>query len=95
MNVIRPTCLVTPIMEVQDGGAIINILTFAGFEPDPLFPASAVFHAGLASFAKLYADRYAAQNTRMSNVLPGFIDNLSETEDRRSRIPMGSYGSEE
>lgn len=95
MNVIRPTRLVTPIMEAQGGGAIINISTFAAFEPDPLFPTSGVFRAGLAGFAKLYADRYASQNIRMNNVLPGFIDSLPETEDRRARIPMGRYGREE
>ncbi|MBB3710743.1 NAD(P)-dependent dehydrogenase (short-subunit alcohol dehydrogenase family) [Limimaricola variabilis] len=95
MNVIRPTRLVTPLMAAQGGGAIINISTFAAFEPDPLFPTSGIFRAGLAGFAKLYADRYAAQNIRMNNVLPGFIDSLPETEDRRSRIPMGRYGREE
>jgi NAD(P)-dependent dehydrogenase (short-subunit alcohol dehydrogenase family) len=95
MNVIRPTRLVTPIMAAQSGGAIINISTFAAFEPDPLFPTSGVFRAGLASFAKLYADKYAAQNIRINNVLPGFIDSLPETEDRRARIPMGRYGREE
>ena len=95
MNVIRPTRLVTPIMEAQGGGAIINVSTFAVFEPDPLFPTSSVFRAGLAGFAKLYADKYAAQNIRMNNVLPGFIDSLPETEDRRARIPMGRYGREE
>jgi NAD(P)-dependent dehydrogenase (short-subunit alcohol dehydrogenase family) len=95
MNVIRPTRLVTPIMEAQGGGAIINISTFAVFEPDPLFPTSGVFRAGLAGFAKLYADKYAAQNIRMNNVLPGFIDSLPEAEDRRTRIPMGRYGREE
>ena len=95
MNVIRPTRLVTPIMEAQGGGAIINVSTFAMFEPDPLFPTSSVFRAGLAGFAKLYADKYAAQNIRMNNVLPGFIDSLPETEDRRARIPMGRSGREE
>lgn len=95
LNVIRSTRLVTPIMEAQGGGAIINISTFAVFEPDPLFPTSGVFRAGLASFAKLYADRYAPQNIRMNNVLPGFIDSLPETEDRRARIPMGRYGRED
>ena len=92
MNVIRPTRLVTPVMQAQGGGAIINISTFAAFEPDPLFPTSGVFRAGLAAFAKLFADRYAADNIRMNNVLPGFIDSLPETEDRRVRIPMGRYG---
>lgn len=92
LNVIRPTRLVTPLMQAQGGGAIINISTFAAFEPDPLFPTSGVFRAGLAAFAKLYSDKYAADNIRMNNVLPGFIDSLPETEDRRARIPLGRYG---
>lgn len=95
LNVIRPTRLVTPIMEAGGGGAIINISTFAVFEPDPLFPTSGVFRAGLASFAKLYADKYAASHIRMNNILPGFIDSLPETDERRARIPMGRYGKAE
>ena len=92
MNVIRPTRLVTPAMQAQNGGTIINISTFAAFEPDPLFPTSGVFRAGLAAFTKLYSDKYAADNIRMNNVLPGFIDSLPETEDRKARIPMQRYG---
>lgn len=92
LNVVRPTRLVAPIMVDQKGGAIINISTFAAFEPDPVFPTSGVFRAGLAAFTKLFADKYAADNIRMNNVLPGFIDSLPETEDRRARIPMGRYG---
>ena len=92
MNVIRPTRLVTSLMQEQGGGAIINISTFAAFEPDPLFPTSCVFRAGLAAFTKLYSDKYAPVNIRMNNVLPGFIDSLPETEDRKARIPMGRYG---
>ncbi|MBY6135748.1 SDR family oxidoreductase [Nocardioides marinus] len=93
MNVIRPTRLVAPIMAAQGKGSIINISTFAAFEPDPLFPTSGVFRAGLASFTKLFADKYAAKGVRMNNVLPGFIDSLPETEDRKARIPMGRYGT--
>ncbi|SOH95525.1 NAD(P)-dependent dehydrogenase, short-chain alcohol dehydrogenase family [Monaibacterium marinum] len=92
MNVIRPTRLVTPIMQAQGGGTIINISTFAAFEPDPLFPTSGVFRAGLAAFTKLYSDKYAADNIRMNNILPGFIDSLPETQDRKDRIPMARYG---
>lgn len=92
LNCIRPTRIVTPIMQAQGGGAIINISTFAVFEPDSLFPTSGVFRASLAGFAKLFADKYAADNIRMNNVLPGFIDSLPETEDRKARIPMGRYG---
>jgi NAD(P)-dependent dehydrogenase (short-subunit alcohol dehydrogenase family) len=95
MNVVRPTRLVAPIMVAQGGGAIVNISTFAAFEPDPVFPTSGVFRAGLAAFTKLFADRYAADNVRMNNVLPGFIDSLPEQEEYRSRIPMGRYGKVE
>lgn len=71
---------------------MINISTFAVFEPDPLFPISGVFRAGLAAFTKLFSDKYAADNVRMNNVLPGFIDSLPETQDRKDRIPIGRYG---
>ena len=93
LNVIRPTRLVTPVMQAQKGGTIINISTFAVFEPDPSFPTSGVFRAGLAAFTKLFADKYAAENIRMNNVLPGFIDSLPENEARRASIPMGRYGT--
>lgn len=92
LNVVRPTRLVTPIMLAQKSGSIINISTFAAFEPDPVFPTSGVFRAGLAAYTKLYADKYAADNIRMNNVLPGFIDSLPEKEEWRQRIPMGRYG---
>src|SRR4051794_34568741 len=95
MNVVRPTRLVAPIMVAQGGGAIVNISTFAAFEPDPVFPTSGVFRAGLAAFTKLFADRYAADSVRMNNVLPGFIDSLPEQEEYRARIPMGRYGKVE
>ncbi|MDP0928349.1 SDR family oxidoreductase [Paracoccus onubensis] len=94
LSAVRPTRLVTPHMQAQKSGVIINLSTFAAFEPDPVFPTSGVFRAGLASFAKLYADHYAADNIRMNNVLPGFIDSLPEKEEFRARIPMGRYGRE-
>ena len=93
MNAIRATRLVTPIMQEQKSGSIINISTFAAFEPSPVFPTSAVFRAGLAAFTKLFADTYAKDNIRMNNVLPGFIDSLPEKEQFRSQIPMERYGT--
>ncbi len=92
LNVVRPTRLVTPIMQQQKIGSIINISTFAAFEPDPVFPTSGVFRAGLAAYTKLFADKYAAENIRMNNVLPGFIDSLPEKQEFKERIPMGRYG---
>ncbi|HYC25554.1 MAG TPA: SDR family oxidoreductase [Roseiarcus sp.] len=92
LNVIRPTRLVTPIMQAQKGGAIVNISTAWIFEPSAMFPTSAVFRAGLAAYAKIFADSFAADNVRMNNVLPGWIDSLPATEDRRQAIPMKRYG---
>jgi NAD(P)-dependent dehydrogenase (short-subunit alcohol dehydrogenase family) len=92
LNVVRIARLVTPQMQKQRRGAIVNVSTYATFEPEAAFPTSGVFRSGLAAFAKLYADRYAADGLRMNNVLPGFIDSLPEKQDRRERIPMGRYG---
>lgn len=92
LNVVRIARLVTPLMQVQKSGSIVNISTYAAFEPEALFPTSGVFRAGLAAFTKLFADRYAAEGIRMNNILPGFIESLPEKAERRERIPMGRYG---
>lgn len=92
LSAVRPARLVTPIMVAQGKGSIINISTFAAFEPDPTFPTSGVSRAGLAAFTKLFADEYAAKGVRMNNVLPGYVDSLPEREERRAKIPMGRYG---
>jgi NAD(P)-dependent dehydrogenase (short-subunit alcohol dehydrogenase family) len=95
LNVIRPTRIITPVMVEQRSGAIINISTAWVFEPSPMFPTSAVFRAGLAAFTKVFADRYARDNVRMNNVLPGWIDSLPATDERRASIPMQRYGTTE
>ncbi len=95
LNVIRPTRLVTPVMQQQGGGVIVNISTAWAFEPSPMFPTSAVARTGLAAFTKLFADQYAADNVRMNNVLPGWIDSLPQNDQRRDSVPMGRYGTAE
>lgn len=92
LNVVRATRLVAPIMKKQKNGVIINISTFAAFEPDSIFPTSSVFRAGLASFTKLFVNEYSKDNIRMNNILPGFIDSLPEKEEFKKRIPLGRYG---
>ena len=92
LNVVRMARLVTPLMLAQGGGAIVNISTFAAFEPSPAFPVSSSLRAALASYTKLYADQYAAQGIRMNNLLPGFIDSYPESEENLRNIPMGRYG---
>lgn len=73
LNVIRPTRLVTPVMQAQKAGAIINISTAWAFEPSAMFPTSAVFRAGLAAFTKIFTDTHAAyitgQNIRVDGGL--------------------------
>lgn len=75
-SVVRMARLVTPIMQAQGGGSIVNITTYAAFEPLLWFPASCVYRAGVSAFAKLYADRYGPENIRMNCLMPGFTDSL-------------------
>jgi NAD(P)-dependent dehydrogenase (short-subunit alcohol dehydrogenase family) len=93
MNVIRAVRIVTPIMQARKSGAIINISTAWTFEPSAMFPTSAVFRAGLAAYTKIFADQYAADNVRMNNVLPGWIDSLPQLDERRQTVPMKRYGT--
>ncbi|MCH4542001.1 MULTISPECIES: SDR family oxidoreductase [Brucella/Ochrobactrum group] len=95
LNAVRPSRLVVPTMQKQKSGVIINISTAWAFEPSAMFPTSAVFRAGLASFTKIFADTYAADNIRMNNVLPGWIDSLPKVEERRASVPMQRYGTSE
>lgn len=95
LSAVRPTRLVTPIMQKQKDGVIINISTAWAFEPSAMFPTSAVARAGLAAFTKVFADTYAPDNIRMNNVLPGWIDSLPATDERRASVPMKRYGTAE
>jgi NAD(P)-dependent dehydrogenase (short-subunit alcohol dehydrogenase family) len=93
MNVVRAVRLVAPVMVAQKGGAIVNISTAWVGEPASMFPTSAVARAGLAAYVKLFADQYAPHNVRMNNVLPGWIDSLPQTDERRAGVPMQRYGT--
>ena len=93
MNVIRMAKLVVPVMQKLGGGAFVNISTFAAFEPSLVFPVSSALRAGLGSFTKLFADRYAVDNIRMNNVLPGYIESYAITDETRDSIPMQRAGT--
>lgn len=92
LNVVRAARVITPIMQKQKNGSIINISTFAVFEPEKNFPTSGVFRSGLSAFTKIYSDKYAKDNIRMNNILPGFIDSLATKEEFLKRIPLQRYG---
>ena len=91
LNVVRMARLITPVFVKQGGGAIVNISTFSAFEPESSFPVSNSLRSGLASFTKLYADRYAANGIRINNVLPGYMDNYPESAENLAKIPMKRY----
>lgn len=95
MNVVRMVRLVAPIMKAQASGSIVNISTAWVDEPSSMFPTSAVARAGLAAYTKLFANEFAASNVRINNVLPGWIDSLPQTDERRESVPMGRYGRTE
>ncbi|WP_435332535.1 SDR family oxidoreductase [Haloarchaeobius sp. TZWWS8] len=89
LNVVRMARLVTPVFREQGGGSIVNVSTFSAYEPSLDFPVSSALRAGLGSFTKLYADRYAADGIRMNCVLPGFADSYDVDDETLEEIPMG------
>ena len=63
--------LVTTVRQRQGGAAIVNVSTYATFEPEAAFPTSGVFRAGLAVFAKLHADQHVAAGILVVLMLAG------------------------
>ncbi|HEY0845302.1 MAG TPA: SDR family oxidoreductase [Noviherbaspirillum sp.] len=95
LNVVRMVRLVTPVMQNQGSGAIVNISTFAAFEPSARFPISATLRAALGSFTKIYADEVAKSGIRINNVLPGYVDSIAQNEATIAQIPMGRQAKKE
>lgn len=92
LNVVRTLRLVTPAFQVQGGGAVVNISSFAAVAPEQPMPVSSTLRAALSAFTRLYAERYATDNIRINSVLPGFIDSWPETPQIVARIPAGRFG---
>ena len=93
--VIHMAKLVTPIMEQQSGGSIVNITTFSAFEPSLTFPTSSVYRVGVSSFTKLYSDRYGPSNIRMNCLLPGFTDSLDLPQQFADMSSLGRLAKAE
>ena len=49
--------------------------------------------AAVGDYADLRREGLTVIDHRPHLILPGFIDSLPETGDRRARIPMGRYGN--
>jgi NAD(P)-dependent dehydrogenase (short-subunit alcohol dehydrogenase family) len=92
LNVVRMARAVTPIMECQGGGVIVNISTYAAVQPSLRFPVSSVLRAALSSWTKLYADAYGSKNIRINNILPGSFDNYPATPESIASIPLRRQG---
>jgi len=90
LNVVRMARVITPHFVEAGGGSIVNISTSSPFEPNPRYPVSATFRAGLASFTKLYTDEYGPSGIRMNNVLPGWTvaDPSAVSPEWTQRIPL-------
>ncbi|MDJ0951298.1 MAG: SDR family oxidoreductase [Alphaproteobacteria bacterium] len=88
LNVVRMARLVTPILQRQGGGAIVNISATGAKEPRFAFPLSSCLRAGLAAYMKMYADRHGRDGIRMNNVLPGLVNNYDWAEDVVRTIPL-------
>lgn len=95
MSVIRLMRLVTPQMQAQKRGAVVNISSFAALEPSVERPVSSTMRAALANFTKLYAREYAPFNIRMNSLLPGYVDSYTVTPEILASIPMGRVGTVE
>ncbi|MEM7343548.1 MAG: SDR family oxidoreductase [Chloroflexota bacterium] len=86
LNVVRMARQVTPIMIEQGGGSIVNISSFNALEPRPMYPMS-LLRGALHIFTKNFVDRYARDNVRMNNLLPGFVENIDLTDNALKGIP--------
>ncbi|MCC7141106.1 MAG: SDR family oxidoreductase [Candidatus Eisenbacteria bacterium] len=89
LSVVRLARLVTPVMQSQGGGAIVNISSFAAQEPSLPRPVSSALRAALSSFTKMFADQYASAGIRMNSVLPGWVSNHEVPPDVVAGIPIG------
>jgi NAD(P)-dependent dehydrogenase (short-subunit alcohol dehydrogenase family) len=92
LNVVRMAQAVTPIMQRQGGGAIVNISTYVAEQPDLNYPVSSALRAALTAWVKLYTDAYGSFNIRMNNILPGSIENYQGSENRLAAIPLRRQG---
>lgn len=95
LNVIRMACAVTPIMERQGGGAIVNISSYnVGEPPFPMSSVSGSLREVMTCWMKTYSDAYGPKGIRMNNVLPGWMENAAGKHGDRSvdSIPLRRLG---
>jgi NAD(P)-dependent dehydrogenase (short-subunit alcohol dehydrogenase family) len=92
---VRMARLVTPVMQRQGKGAIVNISAMALKEAYDSYPTSSTIRRALDGFAKLHADRYARDGIRMNNLSPGVVATMEWSEEVRRAIPAQRIASPE
>ena len=93
LNVVRMARAVTPVMQRQGGGAIVNVSAVCAQLPMLDYPMSSTIRTALSSFVKLYTDMYARDGIRMNNLLLGYVANLDYPDEAYRSIPMGRGAS--
>ena len=93
LSAVRMARLVTPQMQRQRSGAILNVSGMGAALPCVAYPFGATIRRALTGFTKLYAARYGREGIRMNNILPGFIDNNEWTPALLANIPMTRPGT--
>ncbi|MEU4955262.1 SDR family oxidoreductase [Streptomyces lavendulae] len=95
LSVVRMARLVTPHMQQAGKGAFVNLSSYTAFEPLGMIPVNSSLRAALTSFTKLYAEQYAAENIRMNNMMPGYVNSWPEDPAFLAKIPAGRYATTE
>ncbi|CAB5707455.1 Putative ketoacyl reductase [Delftia tsuruhatensis] len=95
LQVVRPTQLVTPIMQRQGGGVVINISGAAAKADSELAPASSTIRAALESFTRIFVGGYSRANIRMNNILPGWIGSAGVHQNHMASVPLQRLGTPE
>lgn len=95
LQVVRPTQLVTPVMQRQGGGTVINISCAASKADGELTPASSTLRAALESFTRIFVDGYSRANIRMNNILPGRMGSACAHRNPMASVPLQRLGTPE
>lgn len=92
------------LMKEQGGGAIINVASIGGIQPDPGLAVYAVSKAGMIMMTKMLATEWGKQNIRVNAVAPSYIrtrfskpiwDNPEGRQRVEAETPMGRVGEPE
>ena len=83
----------TEALEHGARGIIINTASIAAWEGQIGQTAYAASKGGVVQMTKALATAWAPDNIQVNAILPGWIDSLPATEERRSSVPMARYGT--